>query len=413
MADEKVSLDDLRLAPEDRADPGGGRRSRGWIVLAVIVAVALLATFFLLRSRSAPTVTVAEVREVEVAASGESVLQASGYVTARRQATVSAKVTGKVTEVLVEEGMRVEEGQVLARLDDSRERRQLALAEARLKAARSAVEEMVVRLAEAELNLRRSRELTASDVTSQASLDADQAAADALRARITNARDEVTVAEREVALSRQQVEDMVVRAPFTGVAVSKDAQPGEMISPISAGGGFTRTGISTLVDMSSLEIEVDVNEAYIGRVHPGQRAEAVLDAWPEWTIPAHVIITIPAADRQKATVRVRIAFEEIDPRILPDMGVKVSFFEEAEARDGSGPRRRLVAPRSALVREGERQIVFVLGAEGKAERRAVTVGRINGEQAEIEAGLSGGETVILTPPEGLADGDPVRIQGGG
>jgi RND family efflux transporter MFP subunit len=405
MADDRPSLDDLRIDASERA-VGGGRRGRGLLVAALVAVLLGAGGFLLWRANAAPVVKTATVREDASAAAG-TVLEASGYVTARRRATISSKVTGKVVEVAVEEGMRVEEGQVLARLDDTLQRRQLELTEARLAAAESAAKELAVRLAEAELTLRRSRELAASGVAPQAQLDADQAAADSLSAQIEAARDQVEVAAREVALSRQQLDDTVIRAPYSGVAVSKDAQPGEMISPVSAGGGFTRTGIATIVDMASLEIEVDVNEAYIHRVRSGQRVEAVLDAYPDWRVPARVITAVPTADRQKATVRVRIAFQDLDPRILPDMGVKVAFLAEDGAA-GSHRERRIVVPRAALRQEGEGRVVFVVAGE-RVERRAVTVGPASGDPAEVTSGLSPGEQVILDPPPGLAGGERVKV----
>ena len=257
-----------------------------------------------------------------------AVLNASGYVTARLQATVSSKVTGRVVEVLFEEGMAVRAGQVLARLDDSSPRAQLRLAEASLSAAESAVSETVVRRREALLELERQRQLVERGVAPQTDEDAARAEADALAARIGARNLEVAVARREVDLRRADLDDTVIRAPFSGIALARNAQPGEMVSPVSGGGGFTRTGICTIVDMSSLEIEVDVNESYINRVRPGQRAIARIDAYPDWRIPATVVTMVPAADRQRATVMVRLRFDELDPRILPDMGVNVAFLDD-------------------------------------------------------------------------------------
>jgi RND family efflux transporter MFP subunit len=245
-------------------------------------------------------------------------------------------------------------------------------------------------------------------VASQADLDAANANLDSLRARLAAQREQVGVAQRQVELARQGQEDTVIRAPFAGVAISKDAQPGEMVSPISAGGGFTRTGISTIVDMASLEIEVDVNEAYIARVRAGQRVEATLDAYPEWRIPAHVITPIPSADRQKATVKVRIGFEALDPRILPDMGVKVAFLsDEATVDDGAG-RGVLAVPRAALRQVGGQDVVFVV-KDGKLERRAVKVATAPGDPAQVEAGLAAGESVVVEGPAELEDGGRVRV----
>ena len=338
-------------------------------------------------------------------------------MTARRRATVSSKVTGKVLEVFVEEGKAVRRGQVLARLDDSQIRAALAVAQAQLGSARKAAAEDQARLREAELSLGRRRQLLKEGVIGRAELDTSEAQVESLKARIALADEQVQVATTQIKAIQTDLADMVVRAPFDGIAISKDAQPGEMISPVSAGGGFTRTGICTIVDMTSLEIEVDVSESYINRVRPAQPVEAVLDAYPDWRIPAQVITTVPSADRQKATVRVRIGFDaetanertrvsprerplrvrappaslaeafaeagagirapaprqaqgalssskgaservggaagakppgyELDPRILPDMGIKVSFLSERAAPTAGdvAPRARLLVPK--------------------------------------------------------------------
>ena len=405
MAERPVSLSDLKIESSARAEPGGGR-GRNLALAAIALAALGGVAFFLWRGAATPRVRTAVVQAIQSGGSGSPVLEGSGYVTARRQATVSSKVTGKVIEVLVEEGMRVAEGQVLARLDDVLLRRQLDLDGARLTAARSSLRELEVRLAEAKLGLSRTRELVAAQVAPQAQLDADQATVDSFEAQIARTRDDAEVADRAMALTREQLNDATIRAPFAGVAISKDAQPGEMISPVSAGGGFTRTGICTLVDMSSLEIEVDVRESYINRVRNGQRVEAVLDSYPEWVIPAHVITIIPTASRDKATVAVRIAFDALDPRILPDMGVKVRFFgDESEA--AAQPARRLLVPQAAVREEGGSRLVFVVEGE-RVERRAVTVGAAEGDQIEVLVGLSGGERVVVLPPPGLEDGRRVK-----
>lgn len=401
-------LDDLRI---DRSDEDeGGRGWPPWLTpLALVVLLLVVAAWWTFGRDRGPVVEVAAPVEVEGGSGAVSVLDASGYVVARRQATVSAKITGQVAEVLVEEGMEVEEGQLLARLDDSNARRALQLSEARLEAARSRVGEIEVLLRKAELDLERARQLREADAESQANLDAAIAARDGLVARLEIARDEIGIAEGQVALDRQALEDTRIRAPFAGVAVSKDAQPGEMISPVSAGGGFTRTGITTLVDMQSLEIEVDVNEAYIQRVRPGQRVTATLDAYPGWQIPAHVITIVPAADRQKATVRVRIGFDELgDPRILPDMGVKVAFRGD-ESGGGARASTALLIPESAVRREGDASTVYLV-RDGVVERRAIAVGAASGDRVEVLSGLRPADRVVVDPPAELEDGDRVRVR---
>jgi RND family efflux transporter MFP subunit len=319
-----MSLEDLASLKIDQSHRAGGGRKGLWITVVLVLAIVGSAGWFYATKVDAVAVRVATVTaETGGAAAPGAVLNASGYVTARRRATVSSKVTGKVMEVFVEEGKNVREGQVLARLDDSQMRAALALSEAQLGAAQKGFAEDQARLREAQQNLERRQRLLKEEVVGRAEVDTAQAEVDAIKARIEYSQQQIAVAESQVRMRRTDLADMVIRAPFSGVAISKDAQPGEMVSPVSAGGGFTRTGICTIVDMASLEIEVDVNENYINRVRPAQRVEAVLDAYADWRIPGHVITTVPTADRQKATVRVRIGFDALDPRILPDMGVKV------------------------------------------------------------------------------------------
>jgi RND family efflux transporter MFP subunit len=338
-----------------------------------------------------------------------AVLNASGYVVARRRATVSSKVTGKVIDVLIEEGHPVKAGQVLAHLDDTQPRAALALAEAQLASARKAAAEDQARLQQAEITLQRRQALLKENVVGRAELDQAQSDVDSLKARIAYTQQQIAVAESQVNMQQTNLADMVVRAPFSGIAISKDAQPGEMISPVSAGGGFTRTGIGTIVDMSSLEIEVDVNETYINRVVNGMKVDATLDAYPDWHIPSHVITTIPSADRQKATVKVRIGFDALDPRILPDMGVKVSFLRDAPAAGQAATAPRALVPKTAVRTADGRSVVFVL-KEDRVERRAVSVGLENGDQIEVISGLSAGERVVVDAPQTLKDGDKVKVQ---
>ena len=381
----------------------------GSLLLLIIIAAGAGGWVWARRADAAPVSAVPVVASRGGGAAAGAVLNASGYITARRRATVSAKVTGKVLEVFVEEGKPVHKGQILAKLDDAQVRAALAVNEAQLETARRGAAEDEARLREAELTLGRREQLVKEQVISKAELDSARAETESLRARIAVANQQVKVSESLVSQRRTDLADMDVRAPFDGVAISKDAQPGEMISPVSAGGGFTRSGIATIVDMSSLEIEVDVSESYINRVHPAMPVEAVLDAYPDWQIPAHVIATIPSADRQKATVRVRIGFEKLDPRILPDMGVKVSFLNERPATQAEASRPRLLVPTKAVRSSDGKSIVFVL-REDRVERRAVTVGTASGDQTEIVAGVSAGERVVVDGPQTLKDGDKVKVK---
>lgn len=404
-------LEGLRIAREAKPRP---KRRWGTLIIALLLLGGAGVTVWSFTRNPAIEVRTVTAREVQgTAASQRTVLNASGYVTARREATVSSKVTGKVLEITIEEGMKVTAGQILARIDDSNVAASHRLAQAQAAAAQAGLTETRVRLKEAELELTRQSALHSRSVASQSDFDRAEAAAGALRARLEQQQAEVAVAERTVAVWQQQLDDTIIRAPFAGTVTSKNAQPGEMISPMSTG-GFTRTGICTIVDMDSLEIEIDVNESYINRVQPGQAVEATLDAYPDWKLPCHVIAIIPTADRNKSTVRVRVGFDQLDAKILPDMSVKVAFRETDAAGtpgtppSGSSPTlRRVVLPKNAVLTRDNRTVVFVL-AGGRAERRAVTTQPADPETVFVVAGVSAGETVIVQAPATLVDGARVK-----
>ncbi|HEX9161295.1 MAG TPA: efflux RND transporter periplasmic adaptor subunit [Thermoanaerobaculia bacterium] len=403
MAIDKASLDSLRI------DRGAAetRERKPWLLAAVAAALVVVAIITWLIARPArASVHVAPAR-AERSGSQSTVLNATGYVTARREATVSSKFTGRVVDVYVEEGMQVWTGQVLARLDSASPDRALRLSQAEAAAAASALEETKVRIHQAQLDMDRATSLQSQQIQSTADLDHARAELNALQARLAAQRDQLAVSQRQVQLRQQDVDDNVIRAPFAGIVVSKNAQPGEMISPNSAGGGFTRTGICTIVDMESLEIEVDVNEAYINRVRPNQKVEATLDAYPDWHIPAHVITVIPTADRQKATVKVRIGFDVKDPRILPDMGVKVAFIDSPAAQQ----QQTIVVPKTAVRRNGEQDVVFVVTGDDRVERRAVKVAGSEGDSARLLSGVNDGERVVVEGAAELKDGDKVKVTG--
>jgi RND family efflux transporter MFP subunit len=400
--------DDLSALRIERTPAPPSRPWVKWVVLLVLSGAAGIGGWQWTTRERPIEVEVATVTVRAVGAQA-SVLNASGYVTARRRATVSSKVTGRIVDVNVEEGMAVREGQVLARLDDASVRATMALVKAQLEAARRAIPESEVRLAEAERTLQRRERLRTDGLVTESDLDQARAEVNSLQARIAAAREQVTVAEQQVALQQTELDNMTIRAPFAGVAISKDAQPGEMVSPVSAGGGFTRTGICTLVDMRSLEIEVDVNESYINRVTPSQGVTAVLDAYPDWQIPGKVITTVPTADRQKATVLVRIAFNELDPRILPDMGVKVTFLREADDAATAAARPVALVPKSAIkTTNGASHVLLV--RQNVVERRAVQTAGSDGDRIEVVAGLSAGDRVVVSPPDSLTEGLPIVIK---
>jgi RND family efflux transporter MFP subunit len=411
MSAEKVSLDGLRI--DRSAIPKKERPAWLLPVIMILLAVAGGVTWWFMRPQPLPVQMAVAVEQSSgpTTTAQRTLLNGSGYVTARRIATVSAKVTGKVMEILVEEGMKVDENQVVARLDASNTKASLSLAEAQLESAKKALEETHPNLIYAEQELKRFKELAQSKAASQSDLNKADAEVKVLQAKLVRQSADVVVAQREVAQWEQQVDDSIVRSPFTGIVTSKNAQPGEMISPMSAGGSFTRTGICTVVDMSSLEIEVDVSESYINRVQAGQPVEAKLDAYADWNIPAKVIAIIPTADRQKATVKVRIGFEKLDPRILPEMGVKVSFQSApqelaANTTASSAPQRLVIVPKEAVHQDGGRNVAWVV-KDGHVERRAITVNGTNAESTTIAAGLAAGEKLVLNAPPELKDGAKV------
>ena len=400
-------LNQLRI---DRSEAESPSRWPVWIVSGVVAMLALAGgVWFVFSGTSALPVRIAVAQPVTSAGSNASVLDATGYVTARRQATVSAQITGTLTEVLIEEGVRVEVGQVLGRLEDSAQRAALAQTQAQLHAAQANLTQLESQLAQSRRDCTRQQDLIGRHLTSQQALENAQTQLAVLTAQVQVQHKQIDLAQAGVQSAQVQLGYCTVRAPFTGVVIAKAAQVGEIVSPFSAGGGFTRTGIGTIVDMDSLEVEVDVNEAYINRVQPGQPVDAVLNAYPDWKIPAHVIAIIPTADRAKATVKVRIGLDLKDNRIVPDMGVRVSFLEEKKpAAQAQQPSRGVLVPAAALRKDGTKDIVFVL-KEQKAQRRAVTLGGSVGDSRQVQAGVSAGETVIVDAPADLKDGASVTV----
>lgn len=417
----KPDLSSLRITDAKRKSSGTAKRVL-WVVIPFVLLGLLGAASFSFRNRKPEVEVTSAVKPV----SGPSgVLNASGYLTPRRRATIAAKITGRVTGVFFDEGTRVTEGQLLATLDDSDVRRALDSAKADRDSSQAAIADFEVQLRNAQIELHRAQELLKAGVQTQQALDTAEMTADSLRAKIALAKQQVLAAEARINEQQQAVDNCTIRAPFAGIVVSKDAQVGEMVSPISAGGGFTRTGIATIVDLHSNEIEVDVSENYIAKVKQDQAVNAVLDAYPDVVFPGKVRTVIPTADRQKATVKVRISFTDAshvklldpatDPRILPDMGVKVTFLDEEEKPKANakekkeGPAAVAMLPQAAIRNDGSVKYVFVVN-NGSLERHAVTVGSLRGTAVEILAGIQPGALVVVKGPEGLSDGQAVQLK---
>ncbi len=400
-------LGSLRIDDHHRSGGNWGKRLAIFFGLLVVLSGLTGAVFTLWNQK--PVVEVVTVQKSANNGGREALLNASGYVTPRRRATIAAKITGRVTGVFFDEGTHVSEGQLLATLDDSDTRKALDAAKADYEASKAAIADYEVQLRNARTQLHRAEQLQNAGVQTQEQLDNATTNVDSLQAKIALAKSQVISSETRIHEAQQAVDNCTIRAPYTGIVVSKDAQVGEMVSPVSAGGGFTRTGIATIVDMNSNEIEVDVNESFIARVQPGQPVTAILDAYPDWEIPSRVRTIIPSADRQKATVKVRVSFLKLDPRILPDMGIKVTFLgAEQKPKPGSDAVAILI-PASAVHDENGKSIVFLL-KDDKAERRAVTLGGNRGSDREVIAGVSVGDTVVTKAPANLRDGQAVEIR---
>jgi len=400
-------LKELRIDGAQRDDHGGGTPTWVWGVAGGLVVLALAggAAWWLAAGNKPVAVQTATARANGQGPAANAVLQATGYVTARRMATVSAQMTGTLTEVLIDEGFKVKKGQVLARLDDTGLRAGLAAAEANIRTAEANLGQLRAQLDQARADERRQAELNAAGMTTRQSREQAETAVKTVSAQLEAAQRQIEAAQAQARQARVNFDYATVRAPFDGVVTARAAQVGEIISPLSAGGGFTRTGVGTIVDMDSLEVSVDVNEAYIAQVKPDMPCEAVLDAYPDWKIPAHVVAVIPSADRGKATVKVRVALEQKDERVVPDMGVRVSFLA-AKPKVEAKPVPGVLLPPEAVVERDGAQVVFVV-QENRAEQRAVRLGSDVGKFRLATEGLKAGETVVVSPPAELKQGSTV------
>ena len=380
MAEKEDLLKDLKIDRSKSAEEKS-IQSNKFLLFGLATIIILFFGWFFLSEDQAKIVTTFTVKSLNTNdSSASSILDASGYVVARRRATVSSKITGKVMKVFVEEGMYVKEGQLLAQLDDSTMIADLNYALSQLK--------------EAKRVLNRTQELASRQLASQASLDAAQTSLEGLEA-LTEVK-------------RQTVEDMKIVAPFSGVVVYKAAQPGEMISPVSAGGGFTKTGICTIVDMDSLEVEVDVNEAFINRVTPGQPVIANLNAYSKWDIPAKVIAIIPTANRSKATVKVRIALLEKDKRVLPDMGIRVSFLKAIKQNNTTTKKDGVMVPNAAVSLINNEPYVQIV-SKGKIKYKKVNIVEESSNYSRVTSGLSAGAILVAKFDNSLKEDQKVKI----
>ncbi len=402
-------LKELRIERHQREEHAQGMGRWPWIVGGTVIVLCALGAcgwWFFQRTQAVEVKTAVAIAPTANTQAG-AVLQATGYVTARRQATVSAQITGTLTDVLIEEGDRVEKDQVLARLDDNAYRAALDTAKASALAADAQVLQLQAQVTQVRADSARFKTLAATGLVSKQQDEQARTLVATTEAQLSAQRKMAAAAHAQVTQAQVNFDYCVVRAPFTGVITQKAAQVGEIISPLSAGGGFTRTGVGTIVDMDSLEIDVDVNEAYIGRVKSKMPAEAVLDAYPDWKIPAHVIAIVPAADRGKATVKVRVALDQKDTRIVPDMGVRVSFLEPTDNKQAAQAPKGVLVPGASIVQREGKDIVFVV-ADAVAHQRAVhPAPETFGEMRLVPDAVNAGDTVVVTPPDDLKDGSRI------
>ncbi|MDQ6628487.1 MAG: efflux RND transporter periplasmic adaptor subunit [Pseudomonadota bacterium] len=404
-------LNELRIDGGQRESEGSGKVPRWlWPAIAAVLVAALLAgaAWWWLGARPVAVQTATAIAPGNAGAAG-ALLQATGYITARRMATVSTQITGTLTHVLIEEGDTVQKGQIIARLEDSGLRASLDVANANAMTAQAQIATAQAQLAQAQADSRRQESLVSSGMATRQFAEQSRTAVSTATAQLDARRREADAARAQVAQAKVNFDYAIVRAPFTGVVTVKAAQVGEIVSPLSAGGGFTRTGVGTIVDMASLEIDVDVSEAYIGQVKPDMPAEAVLSAYPDWKIPAHVIAIVPSADRGKATVKVRVGLEQKDARIVPDMGARVSFLSQKTTPATQAPKGVLVPPAAVVQRDGH-SVVFVVEA-GKAVQRAVTPAAQDiGGMKLVPDAVKAGDRVVVSAPETLRDGASVTVE---
>jgi RND family efflux transporter MFP subunit len=409
-ADKSALLNQLRIDRTQEPEDEGKGRGILWGGVAVAVALLAGAVYWFAHPSGIP-IKVTAAREIAgaTAARGASTLDASGYIVARRQATVSSKVTGKVVEVLIEEGQRVKKDEVIARLDDSNYRTAYEQAKAQVGQAQANVHAAQVAFDNARPTFERNQKQIAQGVISAQTFDSAKAAYDASETALAVSQRAEEVARAALATAQQNLYDTVIRAPYAGVVTVRAAQAGEIVSPMSAGGGFTRTGIGTIVDMDSLELEVDVSENFINRVTPKQPASVKLNAYPDWEIPAEVIAVIPTADRAKATVKVRIGFKVKDERILPEMGARVSFLDDSKPDNAAASAApAVVIPAEAVQVNGDTGVVFIVNND-KVERRAVRLGAKTNDGQIVLSGVSAGTKLAMGDLSLLSDQAEIRI----
>lgn len=406
MDDRSSLLRELRVERDVAPLPRARRRGLGRRLILTLLMLGAMAGLWIAWVTHESVPVHAAIARPAASSGPSSLLDASGYVIAERQATVSAKVTGKLVEVPIDEGQRVEQGQILARIDDSNASAALDQARASVGEARANLAAAKVAAADGLPTYLRSKRQAAEGLITPEAFDNAKATYDAARAHLDVAEQQLEVAGANLFSAQRNLDDYTVRAPFAGVITAKNAQPGEVVSPLATG-GFTRTGIATLVDMASLGIEVDVSENFINRIHRDQPAIATLNAYPDRPMRATVTAVIPTADQSKATVKVRLAFATKDPRILPQMGIRVSFLDDASgAADLSSS---VVVPPEAVRGIGDNGVVYAIRGD-TVKARPVRLGARTADGQMVLSGLSSGERIAIGDMDRLKDGAKIRLE---
>ncbi len=409
MVTPKHDLSKLTIR-RDVPPPSVRSALRTSVIIAVVAAGLVIAAWVALGSGNVPVVQVVTVSAQTGAGRAATGVTANGYVVARTKASVSAKIAGRLAFLGVSEGSRVRANQIIARLESAEYQAGVTQAEANQAVARATLAEAQAERDQLRREAQRQTDVRAQNpqLVSQQELDLAQSRATQAEARLTAAAARVDAASAALRLAQANLENTVVRAPFSGTVLRKEAEVGEVVAP-SVGGGLTRGAVVTMADLATLEVEVDVNEAYIARIQGGQRARITLDAYPDTSFRGAVRQVVPTADRQRATVQVKVAISDRDPRILPEMGARVDFLEPDSAPRGAAAAPVLRIP-AAAVREAGGQSVVWLVREGRLVRRDISAGPVSGGMREVRRGLSGGEQVLVGGVEAPREGMRVQPQ---
>jgi RND family efflux transporter MFP subunit len=398
---------DLGRLRIDRNQPATAeRKALRWVALLAVLAAGFVGVIYLALRPGGVDVQVARV-EVTGGSSGSTGITANGYVVARTRASVSSRISGRLATLTVEEGSRVRRNQVLAQLENADYVAAVAQMVADSQRAEAALAEAQAVRDQTSRDLARARELVAKKLEATRSVEDLESQLAAADARIRVQRAQIAAAGAGIAYARANLENTYIRAPFDGTVLRKDAEVGEVVAPVATGGGLTRGAVVTMADLQTLEVEVDVNEAYIAQIRSGQPTRIVLDAYPQASFAGSVRQIVPTADRQKATVQVKVGIADRDPRILPEMGARVEFLgDSVESGEAAPP--RIFVPADAVRTDGGASIVWVVRG-GKVFRVPIEAGPVSGGQREVRSGLSGGETIVVGPATELEDGGKVNV----